>query len=1067
MLAQPEIIGGRRLTKPIARPKVFISYSHRDEIWKDRLLRHLNVAGREGAFDLWDDRRLQAGDDWYAEIVKAIEGCDVAILLISADFLNSDFIVREEVPRLLEKHAKERARVFPVILKSCLWKKIPWLSRLNARPTDGDPLSRRRGNRLEDELTRIASELWDQLAGLSTSADPAMEHFIASYRQRLSSAFSRWDLGTTGVAQAGGADRPIEAGLDDMYLPLRLANGFDLSRTDQGRPLSPEQLLHRSRPLAIRGPAGSGKTTWMRWSFRQLLRLNSALPLMLVLRDLARKWHEPGCHGAARSLDSCLDDWVAMHGLEPEGILGKVLNSEIGPRPVLLVDGWDEIGPLGEELRQKLIGFLAEHPRILAIVSSRPYGEGRPSHAEGFEVLDLQPLSNSEIAKLCRRFFQHCYGEDEGTIEREAERFLRALNRSSDAQALARTALLLTMMLLIGRARPLPDKRHLLYEACIENLLTALPNRKEEEGALLLRDQWRPDDSEERLRVVAALAAAMQEVGYRTWERSPIVGTWEGLADFLPKEWSEKRRHSFLAWLAGPAGLLTDRTDRTLCFSHLSFQEFLTAWHLNASIEGAEPRIEAFRERLKDFTWWETLRLWAALIQRQSRDRLDPVLHNLAEGGDIASAFAGAVFADGLGLPMHFEKWKARFVQMNPSKQEVIQCASAWSASRQDPRRESLSSALSRAAADLSFWSYLRCQQLAEKAALDIKSPLRPSAAILWAHLRGGTLRMESLAYGRVLCGGPPGIWPIEPIQPGLLQAWPGERRQIGLRLQMAQTHGASRAELSNIFNGCIQNIEWSDRDRHVARYLAHNLSRMGSRDLARHVARNWARYLARDQTRSLARNLISYFSRDWAREWIFYWACDLARGDMAHHQSRDWARYLVEEVARQLKIERKPAWFESFIAGEIYSAGRSQARAALVNFAGTLTTEHKLIAEACRLSFALNTKTGQLGKFIKQLDSNVDPLWPALARHIARRSTKSDRELLTDLAKHPEKREPPISWGLQFIVRGDVMMDDGSVISLDELSDELFLPRLPYLEDMPDELEAGPSRGKTIHLPY
>jgi len=72
----------------------------------------------------------------------------------------------------------------------------------------------------------------------------------------------------------------------------------------------------------------------------------------------------------------------------------------------------------------------------------------------------------------------------------------------------------------------------------------------------------------------------------------------------------------------------------------------------------------------------------------------------------------------------------------------------------------------------------------------------------------------------------------------------------------------------------------------------------------------------------------------------------------------------------------------------------------------------------------------------------------------MARLSTPEDRALLTDLAQHPEKREPPLSWGLQFIVRGDVMLDNGSVVTLDELADEVDLPHLPYLEDLPDELE-------------
>jgi hypothetical protein len=112
------------------------------------------------------------------------------------------------------------------------------------------------------------------------------------------------------------------------------------------------------------------------------------------------------------------------------------------------------------------------------------------------------------------------------------------------------------------------------------------------------------------------------------------------------------------------------------------------------------------------------------------------------------------------------------------------------------------------------------------------------------------------------------------------------------------------------------------------------------------------------------------------------------------------------------------------------------------------------LLSQASRLSFRPEQDGSAFEKSLVKLSRPLDPLWPALARHIARRSTPEDRALLSDLTQHPEKREPPLSWGLQFIVRGDVMLRDGSVVTLDELADEAGLPHLPYLEDMPDELE-------------
>ncbi len=125
------------MTKPI----VFISYSHKDEDWKNRLVSHLGVLQSEGHLDIWDDRRIEAGDDWYPEIQKAIDTASVAILLISADFLTSKFILSEEVPRLLERREKDGLRIFPVIAKPCAWQHVKWLERMLVRPKDGRPIS--------------------------------------------------------------------------------------------------------------------------------------------------------------------------------------------------------------------------------------------------------------------------------------------------------------------------------------------------------------------------------------------------------------------------------------------------------------------------------------------------------------------------------------------------------------------------------------------------------------------------------------------------------------------------------------------------------------------------------------------------------------------------------------------------------------------------------------------------------------------------------------------------------------------------------------------------------------
>jgi hypothetical protein len=112
-------------SSPSTRTKVFISYSHADKEWLDRLKRHLKPLVREGNLDCWDDTHIRPGDDWKQEIQNALDTAQVAVLLISADFFASDFIDETELPPLLDAAKAKGARILPVILSSPLIKSNP------------------------------------------------------------------------------------------------------------------------------------------------------------------------------------------------------------------------------------------------------------------------------------------------------------------------------------------------------------------------------------------------------------------------------------------------------------------------------------------------------------------------------------------------------------------------------------------------------------------------------------------------------------------------------------------------------------------------------------------------------------------------------------------------------------------------------------------------------------------------------------------------------------------------------------------------------------------------------
>lgn len=122
------------------RDQVFISYSHADREHLARLRIHLRPFERKGLVEVWVDTRLETGDEWREEISDAIDRASVAVLLISADFLASDFISDNELPPLLAAAQEEGVRIIPVILKPCAFSDMPELERFQAVNDPSAPL---------------------------------------------------------------------------------------------------------------------------------------------------------------------------------------------------------------------------------------------------------------------------------------------------------------------------------------------------------------------------------------------------------------------------------------------------------------------------------------------------------------------------------------------------------------------------------------------------------------------------------------------------------------------------------------------------------------------------------------------------------------------------------------------------------------------------------------------------------------------------------------------------------------------------------------------------------------
>ncbi|MDI1315373.1 leucine-rich repeat domain-containing protein [Prosthecobacter sp.] len=170
-----------RLTAPDARtdvwkPRVFISYSHKDDAAKDQLVLKLKVLQTAGLVEFWVDRDLTAGEEWNRGIKDQLEEMDVFVLLVSDHSLTSDYINRVEITRAMERRKQGTAEVVPVILHRCQWKACERLNHLIALPKDGKPIKDHRPQSLgwhdvSEGLMRVLTKLKQQHAGEHRSSE--------------------------------------------------------------------------------------------------------------------------------------------------------------------------------------------------------------------------------------------------------------------------------------------------------------------------------------------------------------------------------------------------------------------------------------------------------------------------------------------------------------------------------------------------------------------------------------------------------------------------------------------------------------------------------------------------------------------------------------------------------------------------------------------------------------------------------------------------------------------------------------------------------------------------------
>jgi MFS family permease len=425
---------------------IFISYSHKDEVWKERFAKHLSVLQKQGALTFWDDRQIGAGELWDKKIQDAINTAKIAILLISADYLNSEFILREEVARLMERRAENDLIIIPVIVKSCPWDEVDWLKRMQVRPRDGRPLASFGGDRRDEALSAIAKEVSNRLASFrrfpyppepqsnasseSDRRERAEDHRTANVKNLHQEEGETWDERVedriTPEINVPEARRRlltdvrriwIDGVLKDMSAPVaasfnvRVRGGKETGGTtaaesnstppDQDEPDVSELFDQANYQSVILGGAGAGKTFKLLELLRDLLERaegNSSEPIPVMLN--LSSWAEWASR--KKSMAAWLiSELESVHGLPRKLARHLVCNGAL----TLLLDGLDEITSGGAEpssAREAQVNNLSCRNKCLEelnrYIALTGVGVALCCRTEGYAALDKQHRTRWEDA---------------------------------------------------------------------------------------------------------------------------------------------------------------------------------------------------------------------------------------------------------------------------------------------------------------------------------------------------------------------------------------------------------------------------------------------------------------------------------------------------------------------------------------------------------------------------------------------------------------------------------------------------------------------------------------------
>jgi MFS family permease/DNA polymerase III delta prime subunit len=420
---------------------LFYSYAYEDELLRNELEKHLGLLRRQGLISEWHDRKILAGDERAAEIDQHLETASIILLLVSSDFLDSDYCYDIEMTRALERHRRGDARVIPIILRPCDWRNSPF-AHLQCLPRNGKAVTMWQNS--DEAFLTIAEELRRVIERQRIPVRPLSRVERENRIRLMKRVRATW---IEGVLEHSLHQAALIA-LDLQEQPDALANPWRLEVQETN---VPPHLLPAGTPivqvydeaggeLLILGEPGAGKTTLLLQLASDLLKRaeqesTSPLPVIFTLASWAEKLLP-------------LTDWLIEELFTKYQVprnLGRswVENDQL----LLLLDGLDEVPPLHRSSCIQAINMYHQEHTLVPIVlcSRKAEYEAQSTRVTLSKAVVVQPLTPQQIDDYLTQAGQQL----------EAVRSL--LHDDQELQELARTPLMLTILILTYQGKAVDD----------------------------------------------------------------------------------------------------------------------------------------------------------------------------------------------------------------------------------------------------------------------------------------------------------------------------------------------------------------------------------------------------------------------------------------------------------------------------------------------------------------------------------------------------------------------------------------------------------------------------------